>query len=78
VLRSGALDHADRHNQLGITAFGRAFVKACRAPDASDPPVRWTDREALHAAISEREAKEAAAKAQAEAASTPVNRDEVG
>jgi hypothetical protein len=66
LLRSGSLTVPDYHEQMAMTAFGRAFVKACRPPGTPEPPIQWTDREKLNAHIQarkEREAEEVARRA---------------
>lgn len=58
LLRHSALRTADVYDELTLTAFGVAFVKACQPPGTPDPPVIWTDRAALEEEIKKREAAE--------------------
>jgi hypothetical protein len=47
----------ERYQQLIMTAFGAAFVRACRPPGTADPPLKWVNREELKRYISERDAQ---------------------
>jgi hypothetical protein len=38
---SGVID--DELEMVTLSGFGRAFVRACRAPSQPDPPVRFTN-----------------------------------
>jgi hypothetical protein len=35
------------YDRVGITAFGQAFVRACKPPSEPAPRIRWTSRDAL-------------------------------
>jgi hypothetical protein len=65
--------HEDEFKVIGLTEFGRAFVRACRPPSQPDPPIRWRDRETLQKEINERDRREAAERA---AASSPQDAPE--
>jgi len=71
LLRLGVVRHAavvtgtdSLYARVGLTAFGRSFIRACQPPGTPEPPVVWTDREKLDAHITERKARQAEEAAQ--------------
>ena len=71
LTRSSSLGE-ETYEAMGLTEFGRAFVRACRPPNTPDPAIVWSDVEALEAAIRQRQ--EAQAEAAARRAVEPLRR----
>jgi hypothetical protein len=75
LIRGMELLSQDEFAAIGLTEFGRAFVRACRPPSAPDPPIAWSEEEPLLAHIAQRSraaAEESAAAANAAALDAEV------
>lgn len=49
----------ERYQYLQMTSFGAEFVRSCRPPGTSEPPLKWVDRQELDRYIAERDASNA-------------------